>query len=173
MAASKLLIHRSPLPDKISTKFQRLYLYFRGPAFHWDSWKYYATKPEVEKFKMAASKLQIHISLLPEKISTKFQRLHICFRGPAFHCNSGEYYATKPEVKKSNTQYPGRELWGWVLSDIAQYDSGIQEALLPHTYVKIELPYDVNIKKFRHLEYQNLGRSCCDTLIITTNLNNN
>ena len=100
MAASKLQIHVFPLPDQISTKFSWLYLCFRGPAFHWDSWDYNATKPEGEKSKMVASKLQIHISLLPNKISTKFQRLHLYFRGPAFHWNSWKYYATKPEVKK-------------------------------------------------------------------------
>ena len=84
MAASKLQVHVSPVPDETSTKFRRLYLCFRGLAFHWDSWEYYATKPDVEKFKMAASKLQMHVSLLPDKISTKFRRLNPCFLGPAF-----------------------------------------------------------------------------------------
>ena len=49
MVASKLQIHIFQLPDKISTKFQRLNLRFRGPAFHWDSWEYYATKLKVKK----------------------------------------------------------------------------------------------------------------------------
>ena len=88
IAASKLQIHFSPLPDKISTKFQRLHLCLRGPAFHWDSWEYYATKQEVEKSKMAASNFQIHSSPLSDKISTKFQRLYLHFRGPAFHWDS-------------------------------------------------------------------------------------
>ena len=38
-----------------------------------------AKKPEVEKSKMAASKLRMHASLLPDKISTKFQRLCLRF----------------------------------------------------------------------------------------------
>ena len=76
MAASKLQMHVSSLRDKISTKFQQLCLCFRGLAFHWDSSHDYATRPEVEKSKMAASKLQMHQSLLPNKISTKFRRLN-------------------------------------------------------------------------------------------------
>ena len=34
MAVSKLQLYASPLPDEISTKFQRLYLRFRGQAFY-------------------------------------------------------------------------------------------------------------------------------------------
>ena len=101
MTASKLQVYVSPLPDEISTKFRRLYLCFRGQAFHWDSWKYYTTELEVTKFKMAASKLQMHVSLLPDKLSTKFWRLCLCFRGLAFYWDSSHDYATKPEVKKS------------------------------------------------------------------------
>ena len=47
-----------------------IHLCFRGLAFHCDSWEYCANKPEIEKSKMAASKLQMHVSLLPDKIST-------------------------------------------------------------------------------------------------------
>ena len=61
---------------------------FLGPASHWDLWKYRATEPEVEKSNMAASKLQMHVSLLPDKISAKFQRLCLCFRSLAFHWDS-------------------------------------------------------------------------------------
>ena len=151
MAASKLQMHVSPLPDKISTKFQRLFLCFRGLAFHWDIWEDYETKPEVEKFKMATSqlqlrastlsgkismefkrlylrfrgasfplgltrilcdqagsgyskiaagKLQLRVSPLPDKISTKFQRLCLCFRGLAFHWEIWEYYEIKPKGEK-------------------------------------------------------------------------
>jgi len=90
MAAAKLEIHVSPLPDKISTKFQRLYLCFRGPAFHWDLREYYATKPEVDKTNMEDSILEMIGSPLPDKISTIFQRLHLCFRGPAFQWDPQE-----------------------------------------------------------------------------------
>jgi len=102
MAASKLEMHVSPLPDNIWTKFQRLHLCFRGPASHWDRREYYATKPEVDKTNMAASKLKMHVSPLPDEISTKFQRLYICFRGPAIDWDPQEYYATKPEVENTN-----------------------------------------------------------------------
>jgi len=102
MATAKLQMYVSPLPDKIPTKFQRLYLCFRGPAFQWDSREYYATKPEVEKTNMAASKLEMHVSSLPDEISTKFQRLYLCFLRLASHWESLEYYATKPEVDKTD-----------------------------------------------------------------------
>ena len=61
------------------TKFQRLCLCFRGLAFHWDIREDYATKPELENSKMAASELQMHVTPLPDKISTKFQRLYLRF----------------------------------------------------------------------------------------------
>ena len=145
-------MHVSPLPDKITTKFQRLYQCFRSPAFHWDIREDYATKPELEKSKMAASELQMHVSPLPDKISTKFQRLYqffsrssislglmkilwdrtgsgkfkmatsqlllrvsalsekistefqrlyLRFWGPAFHWNLWEWCATKPEAEST------------------------------------------------------------------------
>ena len=50
------------------------------------------------KIQDGASKLQMHVSLLPDKISTEFKRLCLCFRGLAFHWNSSEDYATKPQV---------------------------------------------------------------------------
>jgi len=69
VAASKLQMHVFPLADNISTKFQRLNLCYWGLTFRLDPWEYDATKPEVEKSKMAASKLQIHVFPLPDKIS--------------------------------------------------------------------------------------------------------
>jgi len=51
---------------------------------------YYATKPEEEKSNMAASTLEIHVSPLPAKISTKSQSLYLCFRGPAAHLDPRE-----------------------------------------------------------------------------------
>jgi len=100
MAASKLEMHVSPLPDEISTKCQRLNLCFRRPATDWNSREIYATKPEVVETNMTASKLEMHVSQLPDEISTTFQRLYICFRGPAIDWGPREYYATKPEVDK-------------------------------------------------------------------------
>jgi len=47
-------------------------------------------------------KVTIWWPLIPDKISTKFQSLYLCFRGPAFHWYPREYYATKPEVNKTN-----------------------------------------------------------------------
>jgi hypothetical protein len=35
------------------------------------------------KLKMAASKLEMYISQCVHEIATKFQRLYLCFRGPA------------------------------------------------------------------------------------------
>jgi len=75
MAGLNSEIRAFPLAEKIFTKCQRLYLCFREPAFHKHEQDYYATKPEVEKFKMAASKLKMHVSPLPHEISAKFQRL--------------------------------------------------------------------------------------------------
>jgi len=153
MAASKLKMHVSPLTDQISAKFQRLYLCFLGPAFHWDSRKYYATKPEVDNTNMAASNLEMHVfplpdklstnsrgstyvfgdrlsvsshentmrpsrkceveysnmaasilemhvSPLPDKISAKFQRLYLFFRGPASQWDTRACYSTKTEIDK-------------------------------------------------------------------------
>jgi len=98
MAASKLEMHVSPLPDETSTKFQRLYLCLREPASHWNPQEYYTTEPGVSKFNMAASKLGMHVSPLPDEMSTTFQRLYLCFREPASHWNPREYYATKPWI---------------------------------------------------------------------------
>jgi len=103
MAASILEMHVSPLPDKISAKFQRLYLCFRGPASHWDTRAYYSTKTVVEKSKMVACYLEMHVSPLQVEIWTKFERLYLCFRGPAFHWDPLEYYATKPEDSRRQT----------------------------------------------------------------------
>ena len=36
------------------------------------------------KFKMAATKPEVTISQLPDKLATKFKRLHPYFKGPAF-----------------------------------------------------------------------------------------
>ena len=47
-------MHVSPLPDKISTKFQRLCLCFWGLASHWDSWDNYVAEPEVKTSKIEA-----------------------------------------------------------------------------------------------------------------------
>jgi len=80
MATSEFEMNASPLVDKISTKFQRLHLYFRGPASHWNTRKYYSTKQEVRKSKLADLKLEMYLSPIPDKISTKFQRLYLCFR---------------------------------------------------------------------------------------------
>ena len=69
-------------------KFQRqLPINFctKGPAIHWNLQEDYTNKPEVEKSKMAASELQMHVSPLTDKISTEFQRLYLFFRGLAFH----------------------------------------------------------------------------------------
>jgi len=102
MAASKLEMHVSPLTYQISTKFQRLYLCFREQASRWDPREYYATKPEVDKTNMAASELHIHVSPLPNEISTKLQRLYLCFRGPAIDWDQRKYDAIKSEVDKTN-----------------------------------------------------------------------
>jgi len=80
------------------------YTYFQGPASHWDTRAYYSTKTEVDKSKMVACYLEMHVSLLQVEISTKFQRLYLCLRGPAFFWDPREYNATKPEVEKYELQ---------------------------------------------------------------------
>jgi hypothetical protein len=54
----------------------------------------------MEKINMAASKLQLRVSLLTDKISTKLQRLNLGFRGLASYWDSPEDCATEPEVEK-------------------------------------------------------------------------
>jgi len=100
MAASKPKMHVSSLTDQISAKFQRLYLCFLGPAFHWDSREYYATKPAVEYSNMAASILEMHVSALPDKISSKFLRLYLFF---GFRLPNGTHeHAIRPKLKLTN-----------------------------------------------------------------------
>jgi hypothetical protein len=48
MATSEMELVISQLLDEIETKFRRLDLHFRGPAFEWHEFKYCPTKPEVE-----------------------------------------------------------------------------------------------------------------------------
>ena len=103
MAAGKLQLRISLLPDKISTKFQRLFQCFRSRAFHWDSWEYYWSKPEVEKFKMETSELQLRVSALSVKISTEFQRLYLPSWGPEFYWNLWKWYATKPKMESTKS----------------------------------------------------------------------
>ena len=55
MATSQLQMRVFALSDKISTEFQRLYLRFRGPEFHWNLWEWCATKPEVDSTKCSAN----------------------------------------------------------------------------------------------------------------------
>ena len=78
MAATKFQMHVSPLPDK---RYQRTSNGFTpklwGPAFQRNYCRYCTTKPEVEQSKMAAIELQMHVSPLPDKISTKFQLLAV------------------------------------------------------------------------------------------------
>ena len=88
-------------------KFQRqlpLNLCIKGSAIHWNLWEDYTNKPEVEKSKMAASKLRMHVSLLPDKLSTKFQRLYLCLRGLASQWDSRDYNATIPELENPRWQ---------------------------------------------------------------------
>src|SRR5664279_4511844 len=53
------------------------------------------------KSNITASKPDILISQLLDKIETKFQMLTLHFRGPATQWDWLEYYATKPEVENS------------------------------------------------------------------------
>ena len=132
MAASKLHMPVSLLPNKISTKFQQLHLYFRGLALHWDSWEDYVTNLELEKSKMVASKLQMHVTPFPDKISTKFRRLYYCFRGLAFHWDSWEYYATKPEMEKSKMAASKLQMHVYLLPDkISTLVAHVLQTLLP------------------------------------------
>jgi len=48
MATSEMELIIYQLLDQIETKFRRLDLYFWGPAFEWDKFKYCLTKPEVD-----------------------------------------------------------------------------------------------------------------------------
>src|SRR5664279_961535 len=60
------------------------------------------------KSKMAASKPDILISQLLDKIETKFQRLTLHFRDPATQWGWLKYCATKPEVKNPIWRPPNR-----------------------------------------------------------------
>jgi hypothetical protein len=94
MAASKLEMHISQFVHKIATKFQRLYLCFRGPAIQWKYWQCCTTQRGETgsgKSKMAAFKLEMHICQHVHKIATKFQRLCLRFRGPDIQCNQYGY----------------------------------------------------------------------------------
>ena len=94
MAAKKLEIHISPLVQKIATKLQRLYLGVwvqLSNGSGGNAVRPNGEKPEVEKSKMAAYKLEIRLCQLVYKIAMQFQRLYLCFRGPAilwkrWHC---------------------------------------------------------------------------------------
>jgi len=48
MATYEMVLVICQLLDEIETKFRRLDLHFRGPAFEWDKFKYCPTKPEVK-----------------------------------------------------------------------------------------------------------------------------
>jgi len=72
-------------PRRVINEISKVIHMFSGTGYRWDPREYYATKPEVDKTNRAASKLKMHVSPLPDKISAKFQRLYLCFRGPASH----------------------------------------------------------------------------------------
>ena len=87
MAAFNLEIRITLHVHEIAMKLQRLYLCFRGSVIQWKQWRCCATKRGETgsgKSKMAASKLEIHLSPHVQKIATKFQRLYLCFRGLCF-----------------------------------------------------------------------------------------
>ena len=91
-------VHFKCMYLRCQTRYQRKSKCFRDLAFQWDFREYSATKPEVVKSKMAASKLQMRVSPLSDKISTKLQRLRPCFWDPALQ---RDY--------KADTVWPSRE----------------------------------------------------------------
>ena len=95
----------SRLLDQIATRFQRLYLCFRDRAFQWDNSQYCTTKVEgtgSEKSKMAAYTTEMHISQLPDQITTRFQCYTCVFRVEHSNgtiCNTLQQKWKEPEVK--------------------------------------------------------------------------
>ena len=86
LAACKLEIRITQRVHKLTTKFQRRYLCFRGPAIQWKLLQCCTTKREETesgKSKIVACKLEIRKTQLVHMIITKFQRLSTHFRGPA------------------------------------------------------------------------------------------
>jgi len=109
MADSKLEMHVSPLPDKITTKFKRQYPCFRSYTFHWvGPMRILCDQTGSGKYKMAASKLEMHVSSLTEKISTHFKQLNLRYRGPAFHWDPRDCHTSKLEVEKSKSEITGK-----------------------------------------------------------------
>ena len=98
MAAYNNEMHISWLPDQLATRFQRLYLSFRGRATRWDKCQHFITQGEGTgsgKFEMAAYYTEMHISQLPDLMAARFQRLCLCFRGRALQWDNSQYCTTK------------------------------------------------------------------------------
>ena len=77
----------SPLTDETSMKVQRCYLDFKSGFPLVQMGILYELTGSGES-KMVASKHQMHVSPLPEKISTEVQWLSLCFLYLAFHKDS-------------------------------------------------------------------------------------
>ena len=60
-------------------------------------------------YKMAASKPEVLISQLVDKIQTKSQRLNLHFRGPTVQWDWRQYCTTKPEVENPRWRTPNRK----------------------------------------------------------------
>jgi len=61
------------------------------------------------KLKMATSKMELVICQPLDEIETKFRRLDLHFRGPAFEWDKSKYCPTKPEVENSLSRLPNRK----------------------------------------------------------------
>ena len=69
----------SPLLDTISTKFQRLYLFW-GPAIHWNFWEYCAIKPEVKNARWRPLNFKcMYLGSQTKDINEIATALHPCF----------------------------------------------------------------------------------------------
>jgi hypothetical protein len=90
MAAAKPEVLISRLADQIAARFQRLRPCFRGQAIQVNYCGYCATEPEVENQRwrlLAASKLEVLISQLPDRIATQSQRLPQVFEVQQSNCD--------------------------------------------------------------------------------------
>ena len=90
MAAAKLEVLISQLPDKIATPFQRL-TPFSGSSNSMAPLRILSDVTGSRFLKMAAAKPEVLISQLLDKIATPFQRLTPNFRDPATQWRHCEY----------------------------------------------------------------------------------
>ena len=119
--ALKLQMQIAPLPCRqYNPTATATTLVFWGPAIHQNLWEYSSIEPEVEKSKMAATKLQMHESSLSDKI-TIFQRLHLYFG--VLHSNG---------TINADTVPPN---WKWIIFKTPNAESSAATLAVPQCFI--------------------------------------